>query len=238
MRNFSSSHNYLSKHFGLLFIQLKCSAVMCLMVEYEFESSLHNPLYCSGVDGVLGCFGTVHSIHNKTWKDLKFSKSESSIVLCTVHCAKASKYIVHATAVRGIVYTTVELIFDHQTHHFNAFQLNKEQTKMLWNLIMTAANISHLCTSIFHVIAWSQGCCCSKWRDNGHGEKRLLVSFVDGYCSGYYCLRETVAWPAQKIGMDDIRFNMDEIVNVTKWCGFYYFRENKMDYIVNSDKMI
>ena len=67
MRNFSSSHNYLSsQHFGSLFIQLKCSEVMCLMVEYEFNSSVHNPLYCSGVDGVLGCFGTVYSIQNKT----------------------------------------------------------------------------------------------------------------------------------------------------------------------------
>jgi hypothetical protein len=28
------------------------------MVEYEFDSSVRNPLYCSGVDGILGCFGT------------------------------------------------------------------------------------------------------------------------------------------------------------------------------------
>jgi hypothetical protein len=25
-------------------------------------------------------------------------------------------------------------------------------------------------------------------------------SFVDGYCMGYHCLRETVAWPVQRIG--------------------------------------
>jgi hypothetical protein len=25
----------------------------------------------------------------------------------------------------------------------------------------------------------------------------MLVSFVDGYCMGYHCVRETVAWPAQ-----------------------------------------
>ena len=62
----------LSRHFEqqqprLLFIKLKCSDVMCLMVKYEFDSSVHNPSYYSGVDRVLGCFGTVHSIKNKTW---------------------------------------------------------------------------------------------------------------------------------------------------------------------------
>ena len=50
--------------------QLKWSEVMCLMVEYEFDSGVRNPLYCSrGVDGILDFFGTVHSIQNKNWKD-------------------------------------------------------------------------------------------------------------------------------------------------------------------------
>jgi hypothetical protein len=31
---------------------------------------------------------------------------------------------------------------------------------------------------------------------NGHGERRLFLSFVVFYCKGYHCLRETVAWPA------------------------------------------
>jgi hypothetical protein len=65
--------------------------------------------------------------------------------LNTVYCAKTSKYTIHATAVRGIVYTTVKFIFDHQTHPFSAFQLNEEQNKMLQKIIMIAANISHLC---------------------------------------------------------------------------------------------
>ena len=33
---------------------------------------------------------------------------------------------------------------------------------------------------------------------NGHGERRLLVSFGDRYCTGYHCLRGTVAWLALK----------------------------------------
>ena len=32
---------------------------MCLMVKYEFDSNLHNSSYCSGVDGVLGCFFSI-----------------------------------------------------------------------------------------------------------------------------------------------------------------------------------
>ena len=48
--------------------------------------------------------------------------SESSLVLCTVYCAKTFKYTVHATAVREIVYITVEITFDHQTHHFNSMK--------------------------------------------------------------------------------------------------------------------
>ena len=32
---------------------------------------------------------------------------------------------------------------------------------------------------------------------NCHGQGMMLVSFVDGYCTGYHCVRETVAWPAQ-----------------------------------------
>jgi hypothetical protein len=95
------------------------------------------------------------------------------------------------------VYTTVEFTFDHQTHPFSAFQLNQEQNKMLQKIIMTAANIDHLC-NIFDAIAWSRVWCCSKGQDNGHGERRLLVSFVDWYFTGYHCLRETVAWPALK----------------------------------------
>ena len=38
---------------------------MCLMVKYEFDSSVHNLLYCSGLDRILDNFGTVHSIQNK-----------------------------------------------------------------------------------------------------------------------------------------------------------------------------
>ena len=29
----------------------------------------------------------------------------------------------------------------------------------------------------------------------GRGERRLFLSFVVFYCTGYHCLRETVAWP-------------------------------------------
>jgi hypothetical protein len=31
---------------------------------------------------------------------------------------------------------------------------------------------------------------------NGHGERRLFLSFVELYCTGYHCVRKTVAWPA------------------------------------------
>ena len=47
--------------------KLKCTEVKSLMVNCEFDSDVHNPSYCSGVEGVLGCFGTVHIIENKTW---------------------------------------------------------------------------------------------------------------------------------------------------------------------------
>ena len=40
-------------------------------------------------------------------------------------CAKTVEYVIHITTVLGIVYITVEFIFDHQTHPFNAFQLNE-----------------------------------------------------------------------------------------------------------------
>ena len=126
---------------------------------------------------------------------------QSSLVLYTVYCANTSKYAVDATAVRGIVYTTrycwIHIWPSNTSLH--AFQLNEEQTKMLWKIIMTAAKISHLC-SMFDATVWSRDCCCSKWQDNGHGDRRLLVSFVNGFCTGYHCLRETVAWLAQKIG--------------------------------------
>ena len=53
----SSGHNCVEHHFVLLFVKLKCTEVMSLMVKCEFDSDVHNPLYsCSGVDGVLGCF--------------------------------------------------------------------------------------------------------------------------------------------------------------------------------------
>ena len=73
----------------LVLIQLNCTEVMCLMVKYEFVSSVHNPLYCSGMDGVLGCFGT---LLKQDLKRFEIFKSESSLVLYTVYCAKTSKY--------------------------------------------------------------------------------------------------------------------------------------------------
>ena len=51
------------------------------------------------------------------------TQSESSLVFCTVYCAKTFKYTVYATAIRGIVYITVEITFDHQTHHFNSMKI-------------------------------------------------------------------------------------------------------------------
>ena len=42
----------------------------------------------------------------------------------------------------------------------------------------------------------------------------------------------------RKLEMDDVRINMDYIAKVAKCRGIYSIRENKMDYIVNSDKMI
>jgi hypothetical protein len=39
-------------------------------------------------------------------------------------------------------------MFNHQPHPFSAFQLNEEQNKMLQKIIMTAANISHLCNIV------------------------------------------------------------------------------------------
>ena len=40
--------------------------MMSLMVKCDFDSDVYNPSYCSGVEGVLECFGTVHSTENKT----------------------------------------------------------------------------------------------------------------------------------------------------------------------------
>ena len=64
------------------------------------------------------------------------------------------------------------------------------------------------------------------------------MSFVDGYCMGCHCLLETVArLEFRKLEIDDIRLNMDDIVEVAKCHGLVY-QENKMDYIFNSDKII
>ena len=71
--------------------------------------------------------------------------------------------------------------------------------KILLNTIMTAAYMCCL-WKIIDAIAWTWGRGSSNWRENGHGEWRLLVSFDGGYCTGYHCLREIVAWPALKVG--------------------------------------
>ena len=42
---------------------------MCLMIKYGFGSIVHNASYCSGIDGIVRCFGTVYSRQTKTWKD-------------------------------------------------------------------------------------------------------------------------------------------------------------------------
>ena len=60
---------------------------------------------------------------NKTGLGLKISHLFKSC-LYTVYCAKTVEYVIHITAVRGIVCTTVS-VFDHQTHPFNAFPLNE-----------------------------------------------------------------------------------------------------------------
>ena len=49
----SIGHNCVEHHFVLLFVKLKCTEVMSLMVKCEFDSDVHNPSYCSGMDGVL-----------------------------------------------------------------------------------------------------------------------------------------------------------------------------------------
>ena len=112
---------------------------------------------------------------------MKKNDYKPNLVLYTVYYAKAVEYAANATAVRGIMYTTVKFfIFNHQTHHLSSFQLNEEQNKtlqkihhlsafqfneeqkkMLQKIIMTAANISHLCI-IFDAIAESRGYCCPK----------------------------------------------------------------------------
>ena len=132
-----------------------------------------------------------------TWTRFEILESESSLVLYTVYCAKTPKYAVHATALRGIVYITVKFTFDHQAHHFSAFQFNEEQSKILLNIIMTSANTCYSWKIFNAVLVWSQVCWASNWSKNGHGEWRLLVSFHGGYCTGYNCLRKTEAWPAR-----------------------------------------
>ena len=85
----------------------------------------------------------------------------SNLVLHTLHCAKTFEYAIHATVVQGIVYNTVEFLFeDHQTHHLSVFQSNDEQNEMRLKIIMTAANISFYAAYLADVMAWSRGCYC------------------------------------------------------------------------------
>ena len=108
---------------------------MCLMVEYEeFDSSVHNPSYGSGIGGILNCFGIVHSIQNKIWLVINFFTVHSRQNF-TEYCAQTFEYAVDATAVQRSNGS-----FEHRAHHMSAFDFNEKRYKVLPNIIMTAAN--------------------------------------------------------------------------------------------------
>ena len=111
------------------------------------------------------------------------------------------------------------LLPQHATVAFEFFSLEWRANKMLLlNNNMTGVNV--LCNICVDGIAPSKGCCCWNWWDNGHGERKMLVSFVDGYCKGFHsCLRAKVACLAQKLRMNNTTRNMDYIVKKCVACG-------------------
>jgi len=108
--------------------------------------------------------------------------------------SKSPLVVLHCSTSFGVQYCQ-KMLANIKTHHLSAWQFNGKRHKILPNIIMTAANVCSSCT-ILDAIAWRRGCSWWLWRDNGHGERTLLVSFDGQYAMGYHCLRETVAWPA------------------------------------------
>ena len=100
------------------------------------------------------------------------------------------------TVVQVLVCNTVRKCMQTSKHIIlSAWQFNGKRHKIPPNIIMTVANVCSPCT-ILDDIAWRRGCTWWRWRNNGHGERTMLVSFDDQYAMGYHCLRKTVAWPA------------------------------------------
>ncbi len=107
--------------------------------------------------------------------------------------SKSPLVVLHCSTSFGVYYCQ-KMHANIETHHLSAWQFNGKRHKIPPNIIMTAANVCSSCT-ILDAIAWMRGCSWWWWRDNGHGERTLLVSFDYQYATGYHCLRENVVWP-------------------------------------------
>ena len=163
----------------MLFLLYQPSRNIAYKINHAFRHLLqyHLKVYIFLLYHHFSPFLTGHATVSRTrWYPVQYP-----LIFCTVYRAKTFKYTVHTTAIRGIVYITVKIIFEHQTHHFNSM---KSKNKMMLNTIMTAANTCYS-WKIFNAVVWIQVCWASNGRDNGHGEWGLLVSFVDGYCTAY-----------------------------------------------------
>jgi hypothetical protein len=127
---------------------------------------------------------------NKTWN------FQVRVESCFLYCVMCQNIQVHCQC-HCCTRDCVHHCRNHIWPSNSSFQFNEEQNKMMLSTIMMADNTCYS-WKIFNAVVWIWVCWASNWRDHGHGEWRLLVSFVVGYCTGYHCLHETVAWPARK----------------------------------------